>query len=338
MLKRKSVSLYKDLTKAKQRFALQNWIKNHCLFDKIILISKRLVLFILPTTIGSEMRAIWKGHIRFSLVTIPIRVYGAVETKNSISFNQLHKEDNGRVGYDKKCKKCGKSLSQNEITKGYEYEPDQYAVIEQEDLDKIKIKSTRIIEIEGFIDEQEVHPTLFDTPYYIGPDGEVAAQAYSLLLQTLKETGKMAVGRVVIRDREDIVMLSPKENGMVMYKLRYPEEVRNIHEVPLLNGLKSNKEQLKLAKTLVNSMGAKLSDINMEDHYQTALKELIHAKIEGKEIVSTEEEIRPVVDMMQALKESLEQAKKQKMPMEKAKGKKKKAKPAQKQSKQKKTG
>ncbi|HKB86191.1 MAG TPA: Ku protein, partial [Ignavibacteriaceae bacterium] len=249
-----------------------------------------------------------------------------------------HKEDNGRVGYDKKCKKCGKSLSQNEITKGYEYEPDQYAVIEQEDLDKIKIKSTRIIEIEGFIDEQEVHPTLFDTPYYIGPDGEVAAQAYSLLLQTLKETGKMAVGRVVIRDREDIVMLSPKENGMVMYKLRYPEEVRNIHEVPLLNGLKSNKEQLKLAKTLVNSMGAKLSDINMEDHYQTALKELIHAKIEGKEIVSTEEEIRPVVDMMQALKESLEQAKKQKMPMEKAKGKKKKAKPAQKQSKQKKTG
>jgi DNA end-binding protein Ku len=279
------------------------------------------------------MRAIWNGHIRFSLVTIPVRVYGAIDTKNTINFNQLHKEDNGRVGYDKKCKICGKSLSQNEITKGYEYEPDKYVIIEQEDIDKVKIKSTKIIEIEGFVDYKEVHPTLFDTPYYIGPDGEVAAQAYSLLLQTLSETGKMAVGRVVIRDREDIVMLSPKENGMVMYKLRYPDEVRNIKEVPLLNGLKSNKEQLKLAKTLVDSMTTKLSEINMEDHYQAALKEVIRAKIEGKEIVAIVEEVKPIVDMMQALKESLEQAKKQKLPMEKAKGKKKKAKPAQKQAK-----
>ncbi len=282
------------------------------------------------------MRAIWKGHIRFSLVTIPVRIYGAIESKNSISFNQLHKEDNGRVGYDKKCKKCGKSLSQNEITKGYEYEPDQYVIVGQEDIDKIKIKSTKIIEIEGFVEDKEVDPTLFDTPYYLGPDGEVAAGAYSLLMQTLKETGKMAVGRVVIRDREDIVMLSPRENGMVMYKLRYPDEIRNIKEVPLLNGLKSNKEQLKLAKTLVDSMATKLSDINMEDHYQAALKDVIQAKIEGREIVSTEEEVKPVVDMMQALKESLEQAKKQKMPMEKAKGKKKAAKPAKKQTKQRK--
>lgn len=282
------------------------------------------------------MRAIWKGHIRFSLVTIPVRVYGAIEPKSAISFNQLHKDDNGRVGYDKKCKKCGKSLSQNEITKGYEYEPDQYVIIEQEDIDKIKIKSTKIIEIEGFVEEKEVDPTLFDTPYYLGPDGEVAAGAYSLLMQTLKETGKMAVGRVAIRDREDIVMLSPRENGVVMYKLRYPDEIRNIKEVPLLNGLKSNKEQLKLAKTLVDSMAVRLDDINMEDHYQGALKEIIQAKIEGREIVSTEEEIKPVVDMMQALKESLEEAKKQKMPMQKAKGKKKAAKPAKKQTKQRK--
>lgn len=282
------------------------------------------------------MKAIWNGHIRFSLVTIPVRIYGAIDSKNTISFNQLHKEDNGRVGYDKKCKKCGKSLSQNEITKGYEYETDKYVIIEQEDIDKVKIKSTKIIEIEGFVDYKEVHPTLFDTPYYIGPDGEVAAQSYALLLQTLSETGKMAVGRVVIRDREDIVMLSPKENAMVMYKLRYPDEVRNIKEVPLLNGLKSNKEQLKLAKTLVDSMTTKLSDINMEDHYQTAVKELIQAKIDGKEIISTVEAVKPVLDMMQALKDSLEQAKKQKLPMEKAKGKKKKAKPAQKQAKQRK--
>lgn len=282
------------------------------------------------------MRAIWKGHIRFSLVTIPIRIYSAIDAQKSISFNQLHKEDNGRVGYDKKCKKCGRSLSQDEITKGYEYEPDQYVIIEQEDFEKIKIKSTKIIEIEGFVETEEIHPTLFDTPYYVGPDGEVAAQAYSLLLQTLKETGKMAVGRVVIHDREDIVTLAPKDNGMIMYKLRYPDEVKNLNEVPLLNGLKSNKEQLKLAKTLVDSMTTKLAEISMEDHYRTALKDLIQAKIEGREIVTTSEEVRPVVDMMQALKESLEQAKKEKIPMKKATGKKKKAKPVQKQTRQRK--
>ncbi|HEY6907522.1 MAG TPA: hypothetical protein VI230_08630, partial [Ignavibacteriaceae bacterium] len=129
---------------------------------------------------------------------------------------------------------------------------------------------------------------------------------------------------------------SPKENGLVMYKLRYPDEIKNMKEIPLLNGLKSNKEQLKLAKTLVDSMTTKLSDINMEDHYQSALKEVIKAKIEGKEIVSVAEEVKPVADMMQALKESLEQAKKQKLPMEKAKGKKKQVKPAKKQVKQKK--
>ena len=94
------------------------------------------------------MRAIWNGHIRFSLVTIPIRLYSAIDTKETVSFNQLHREDNGRVGYDKKCKKCGKSLTQQDIVKGYEYEPDKYVTIEQEDLNKVKIKSNKIIEID----------------------------------------------------------------------------------------------------------------------------------------------------------------------------------------------
>jgi DNA end-binding protein Ku len=270
------------------------------------------------------MRAIWNGHIRFSLVTIPIRLYSAIDTKETISFNQLHKEDNGRVGYDKKCKKCGKSLAQQDIVKGYEHEPDNYVVIEQEDLDKVKIKSTKIIEIEGFVDSSEVHPTLYDTPYFIGPVGEVATQPYALLNKTLVESSKLAVGRIVIRDREDVVMLSSLNNGIVMYKLRYPGEVRKMSEVPLVNGTATNKEQLKLAKTLVDSMTTKLSEIDLSDRYQDAVKEMIKAKIEGKEIVSVTEEVTPVVDMMKALKQSIEQAKKEKKPMEKAKGEKKK--------------
>jgi DNA end-binding protein Ku len=145
------------------------------------------------------MRAIWNGHIRFSLVTIPIRLFSAIDTKETVSFNQLHKEDTGRVGYDKKCKKCGKSLSQQDIVKGYEYEPDKYVMIEPEDFDKVKIKSNKIIEIEGFVDSSEVHPTLYDSPYFIGPDGEVASQPYALLNKTLKDSSKLAVGRIVLR-------------------------------------------------------------------------------------------------------------------------------------------
>jgi len=282
------------------------------------------------------MRAIWKGHIRFSLVTIPIRIYSAIDTKETISFNQLHTQDHGRVGYDKRCKKCGKVLSNTEIVKGYEYEPDQYVVLEQEDFEKVKLTSTKIIEIEGFVDSSEVHPTLYDTPYFIGPDGEVASQPYALLNKTLIESSKLAVGRIVIRDREDVVMLSSLNNGIVMYKLRYPSEVRKMSEVPLVNGVVANKEQLKLAKTLVDSMTTKLSEIDLSDRYQDAVKEMIKAKIEGKEIVSVAEEITPVVDMMKALKQSIEQAKKEKKPMEKAKGEKKKEKVAAKTVKTKK--
>src|SRR3954470_1949388 len=142
------------------------------------------------------MKSIWKGHIRFSLVTIPIRIYSAVDSEETIRFNQLHKEDNGAVGYDKKCKKYGKVLSSQDIVKGYQFEPEQYVIISPEDLEKVKLKSTKVIEIEGFIDASEVHPTLYESPYYAGPDGPVAAKTYSLLTQALKASGKIGVGKV----------------------------------------------------------------------------------------------------------------------------------------------
>jgi DNA end-binding protein Ku len=278
------------------------------------------------------MRAIWKGHIRFSLVTIPIRIYSATNTEESIQFNQLHKEDMGRVGYEKKCKKCGKVLSMTDIIKGFEYQKDNYVVIENTDLDKVKLPSTRIIEIEGFIDQSEVHPSLYESPYYLGPDGDVASKAYSLLTETLKQTNKLAVGRVVLRDREDVVLIHPQEKGMVLYKIRYPAEVRDINEVPMISNGKPDKDQLKLANTLVDSMKTSLDKIELKDRYKGALRELISAKIEGKEIVTPEIEVAPVIDLMAALKNSISKAKDQKMPMEKAKGT-KKEKPAEKQTK-----
>lgn len=265
------------------------------------------------------MRAIWKGHIRFSLVTIPIRIYNAIDSAQTISFNLLSKDGHNPVAYEKKDKVTGKVLRNEDIVKGYQYEPGQFVIIEQEDLDKVKLKSTKVIEIDGFVKAEEVHPSLYESPYFIGPDGDVAAKTYALLAATLKESGKVGVGKVVLRDRETPVLLNPHEGGILMYRLRYPNEVRSIKEVPQLLEAKADKEQLKLAKSLVDSMSTKFANIKMEDHYADELKKIIQAKIEGKEIVSIEEAEPEVVDIMTALKASIERAKKK--PMEKAKGK-----------------
>jgi DNA end-binding protein Ku len=273
------------------------------------------------------MRSIWKGHIQFSLVTIPVRIYSAIDTAQNISFNQLHKECNGRIGYDKKCKKCSQQVANEDIVKGYQYEPDQYVVIEPEDLEKLRLKSPRIIEIQGVVDASEIHTTLYESPYYAGPDGEAAAKAYGLLCEALKESGKVGIGKVVLRDREDVVIIAPQDRGLILYKLRYPEEVKSITEVPQLDNLRElDREQLKLARHLLDTMSTSLAKLDLKDKYSEALREVINAKIQGKEIVTYAPEALPVVDIMTALKESIEQARSQREPMVKATGKAKKAK------------
>jgi len=264
------------------------------------------------------MRAIWKGHIQFSLVTIPIRIYNAINTEEKLQFNLLSKETNNPVKYEKRDKVTGDVLRQEDILKGYQYEPGQYVIVDDADFQKVKLKSTRLIEIEGFVDAKEVHHSLFDSPYFAGPDGEVAAKTYALLTLALKESGKVAVGKVVLRDRESMVLLTPHESGILIYKLRYPNEVRSIMEVPNVTpDIDADAEQLKLANMLINSMNKKFKDIKMEDRYNDALREVIQGKIEGKEIVIMKEEEAEVVDIMTALKASIEQAKGSKKPMEK---------------------
>lgn len=280
------------------------------------------------------MRSIWKGHIRFSLVTIPIRIYNAVDTGETIRFNQLHKDDNGPVGYEKKCKKCGKTLGTDEIVKGYQFEPEQYVIITAEDLSAIKLKSTRIIEIEGFIEAGEVPPSLYDAPYFAGPDGPVGAKAYSLLSEALQSSGKVGVGKVVLRDREEAVMIAPQAQGLILYKLRDPKELRKMEDVPQIERRDVNEAELKLSISLIESMGSSLGELDLTDRYQDALREMVEAKIAGKQVVSVPEEEKPVVDIMTALRQSIEQTKAKKKPMEKAKGERKEAAPAR-QKKQK---
>jgi DNA end-binding protein Ku len=254
------------------------------------------------------MRSIWKGHIRFLLVAIPIRVYNAIEASEKIQFNQLHREDFGPVGYDKRCKKCSQIVTNDQITKGYQYEPDRYALVEPDEIAKIKIKTTKAIDIIGFVDSSEIPRTFDDAPYYLGPDGAVAEKPYALLRQVLKDTGKVGLAKVVLRDREDLVAVFPLENGIVLQKLRYPAEIRKIEEVPDVDKTqKVDKKELMLATSLVEQMVTSFTDVDTVDHYHEALRKLIESKIKGKKIAEFEkEEELPRLDIMTALKKSLQ--------------------------------
>ncbi len=260
------------------------------------------------------MRSVWKGHIRFSLVTIPIQVFNAVETKHEIRFNQLHKEDHGRIGYNKTCKTCSEKVSTKDIVKGFEYEPDQYVVFESDELNSIKLKSTRAIEIEAFVDLSEVHPSRFEAVYYVGPNGEIAKKTFTLFSEVLRKTNKAGIGRIILRDREDVVLITPDKNGIIMYKLRYPRELRSIENVPDLEPVEIDEKQLELANTLVDSLSTTFDKVDFEDRYHEALMDLVQQKVDGKQIITVAdvEDDKPVVDIMEALKASIEEAKRKK--------------------------
>jgi len=257
------------------------------------------------------MRSIWKGHIRFSLVTIPIQVFSAIESKSNISFKQLHKEDHGPIGYSKVCKTCNKKVPYADIVKGYEYEPDNFVILEKSDLDNIKLKSNRVIDIEAFVDIDEVHPTRFEAVYFVGPNGDVAVKTFNLFSKTLKGSKKAGVGRLILRDREDVVLVTEHKGGLIMYKLRYPYEIRKMEDVPDLGDTEVDDVQLKLAEQLVDSLTTKFSEVNFDDRYRDALLELVEQKVAGKEIINiSESEVEtPVVDIMAALKKSIDEAK-----------------------------
>ena len=259
------------------------------------------------------MRSIWKGHIRFSLVTIPIQIFNAVESKGNVSFRQIHSEDNGPIGYKKYCKSCEETVSRDDIVKGFEYEPDQYAIFNAEELNSVKLKSTKAIDVEAFVDINEVHPTRYEAVYYIGPESEVAKKTFALFIATLRESGKAAIGRIILRDREDVVLLTPHENALIMYKLRYPYELRSIEKVPdTKDAEQPDKAAMKLAMQLVDSLTMPFENVDFEDRYRDALLELVEKKVAGKQIVTMDEgdDDKPVVDIMVALKKSIAEAKK----------------------------
>ena len=273
-----------------------------------------------------SMRAIWKGHVRVSLLSFPVKVYKALDEAEKIGLNLLHANCGGPVGYDKKCKKCEKPVQQQEIEKGYNVLADEYVIITKAELESVKIKSTKIIDIQGFISASQVPLAYYEEPYFIGPDGTVAQKGFRLLMEGLKKAKKVGVAKLVLRDREETILLSPEGTGLVFYKLRSAKEIRNVAEVPGLSGLSAvTKDELALIGGLIDTMETNFAEVDTTDHYTEALRKVIEAKVAGKEIVTTGEPDEPVsatADIMGVLKQAIEASKSKKTAPKKKGGRK----------------
>ncbi|OSJ32142.1 Ku protein [Bradyrhizobium japonicum] len=252
-------------------------------------------------------RANWKGFLRLSLVTCPVALYPATSESEKISFNQLNRQTGHRIKYLKVDADTGDEVPNEDIVKGYELEKGQYIEVSKEELEEIALESTRTIEIDEFVDRADIDPRYLIRPYYVRPDGKVGHDAFAVIRETIREMDKVAIGRVVLTNREHIIALEPMDKGLVGTLLRYPYEVRSEQEYfDEIQDVKVTKDMLDLARHIVNQKAGNFEPEKFEDHYETALIELINQKRAGKPIVPKD---RPkgenVVDLMDALRKSV---------------------------------
>ena len=253
-------------------------------------------------------RATWKGYLKLSLVSCPVRLHNATSTLNRISFNWLHKDTNNRVQMRPYDPELGQ-VERSELVKGYEFEKDQYVVIDDEDLDKIQIESTKTITIEEFVDADDVDPMFLDSPYYLAPDGPIADETFRVIHKAMGAQNKAALGRVVLSGRDWRVIISVRDNGMVLTTLRVASEVRRAEEYfsDITDG-NLDGEALKLAELIISKNEGTWDSSEFEDQYQKELLEIVKAKIKGtKPVITKAPERGKVINLMDALKQSLDE-------------------------------
>jgi DNA end-binding protein Ku len=257
-------------------------------------------------------RAMWKGAIQFGLVTIPVKLYLATESKG-ISFNMLHKTDLSRISMKVWCPVEDEPISRSDTVKGYEYSPGEYVVITDEDLERVPLKTVRSIEIEQFTKAKrdDAAVRFVKGAYYLEPD-KIGRKAFYLLKSVLEEDGLTAICKVVIKDREALAALDPFGDTMLMTTLHWPDEIRSTADLELPDEEFSYKPaELAMAKQLVSAMTAEFDPAQYKDEYREALDSIIQAKVEGKETVEIEqpEETGKLIDLMAALEASVNAAK-----------------------------
>jgi DNA end-binding protein Ku len=268
-------------------------------------------------------RANWKGFLRLSLVTCPVALYPATSDTEKVSFNQINRKTGHRIKYAKVDADTGEEVSSEDIVKGYKVDTDTYIEVSKDELEDIALESTHTIEIDEFVPKTDIDSRYLIRPYYLVPDGKVGHDAFAVIRETIRSMNKVAIGRVVLTNREHIIALEPLDKGLMGTLLRYPYEVRSEKDYfDDVQDVKVTKDMLDLAKHIVEKKSGSFEPDRFEDHYETALIDLINKKRSG---LPTTAKAAPkssgnVINLMDALKRSL--ASEASAPPQKAKGKK----------------
>src|ERR1700741_2823506 len=252
-------------------------------------------------------RANWKGFLRLSLVTCPVALYPATSDTEKVSFNQINRKTGHRIKYAKVDAETGEEVASDDIMKGYKVDADTYIEVTKEELDDIALESTRTIEIDEFVPKSDIDSRYLIRPYYLVPDGKVGHDAFAVIRETIRNLNRVAIGRVVLTNREHVVALEPLGKGLMGTLLRYPYEVRSEKEYfDDIQDVKVTKDMLDLARHIVNQKAGHFEPDKFEDQYETALLDLINQKRAGKPITA---KARPrgenVVDLMDALRKTI---------------------------------
>jgi DNA end-binding protein Ku len=259
------------------------------------------------------MRSLWKGAITFGLISIPVRLYSAVQEK-SLKFHLLHDEDGGRIKYERTCAKCEKKVGWDDIVKGYEYSKDHYVTFEDQELEALDLDSIRAIDVVAFVPLTEIDPIYFNKTYYVAPEAS-GLKAYRLLAEALEAEGQVGVAKVALREKERLATVRLKDDIFVLETMYWPDEIREAEFEELTKKVDVRDNEVKMARQLIQQLATDWHPEEYHDEYRQKLEELVTKKVEGQEItVAAEpaEEPTKVVDLMEALKASVEQAKKTK--------------------------
>ena len=260
-----------------------------------------------PTHHPRGARPTWEGHLRLSLVTCPVALYSATERASDVHFNLINPKTNNRIKMQTVDAGTGEPVERSQLVKGYAVAKNQYILFDKEELDAMRLASTRIIDIEEFVPGDSIDRIYWDEPYYLAPSGKTGIEAYAVIQAAMRKQNKVALGRLVMHTRERICALEPRGEGILLTTLRTAKEIRSAEEIFDRDLPKPDSRMLAIAEKIIEQQEAKFDPSQFKDRYEDALRDLIERKKAGEELVSTEEpeEDEKVVDLMEALRKSL---------------------------------
>ena len=256
-------------------------------------------------------RSTWKGHLKLSLVSCPVRLYNAVSRSERVSFHLLNKDTHNRIQMKPHDPELG-AVERSDLVKGYEYEKDQYVIFTDEDFEKVQIESSKAIVIEKFVDAADVDEIYYESPYYLAPDGAVAEETFRVVQWAMREKKKVALSRVVLSSRERLIALAVRDKGLLVMTLRNADEVRDANEFfSDIQDEQPEKDMLDLASALIEQKSGAFDPSEFKDRYHDAVVEMVKAKVNGQEpVLAKAPERGKVINLMDALRQSLNADKK----------------------------